>query len=130
GSLPIAQRSPKILNSSPALPRSVWRFFLLPIRPPKSTKSAPCTLTPAQPKSGFARWTVPSPFLFLLTINYLFLPFARPSPAASRDPPTRLQDLSSMRSRCARDRPDFARTPATSTTRNESSGLPAPFDPF
>jgi hypothetical protein len=87
GSLPIAQRSPKILNSSPALLRSVWRFFLLPIRPPKSMKSAPCTLTPAQPKSGFARWTAPSPFLFLLTINYLLLPFARPSPHTSRDLP-------------------------------------------
>jgi hypothetical protein len=35
----------------------------------------------------FARWTVPSHFLFLLTITYLPLPFARPSPAASRDAP-------------------------------------------
>src|SRR5580704_17764593 len=85
GSLPIAQRSPKILKCSPALLRSVWRFFLLPIRPPKSTKSAPCTLTPAQPRSGSARWTAPSPFLFLLTINYLLLRFARPSPPASRE---------------------------------------------
>src|SRR3984957_18440937 len=85
GSLPIAQRSPKILKSSPALLKSVWRFFLLPIRFPKSTKSAPCTLMPARPKSGFARLTAPFPFLFLLIISHLLLPFAQASLTASRE---------------------------------------------
>lgn len=58
---------------------------LFPIHALKSAKSAPFTLTPVPPKSGFALWTVTFPFLFLLTITYLLLPLARPFPTASRD---------------------------------------------
>src|ERR1700686_606429 len=36
-------------------------------------------------RSGFALLTVPSRFLFFLTVKYLLLPFVLPSQAASRD---------------------------------------------
>jgi hypothetical protein len=75
------------LPSSSVRQRSVLRLSPLAIRAPKSSKSVPCTWTPAPPRSGFATSTAPFPFLWLLTINYVLLPFVRHFQAASPDFP-------------------------------------------
>ena len=93
---------------------------LLMTPPPKSTKNAPSILTPAQPRSGFALWTVLFPSFLLLISKYLVLQSARIFLRTSRDfaPAASARALGKQRDR---------RQQRVAI----NSGSPAlPFDPF
>src|SRR4029077_6278895 len=85
GSLPIGPRLPKSRSSLHAPQRSALRSFPPPIRPPKSTKNALSISMRAQPRSGFALWTVLFPSFLLLISKYLVLQSARIFLCTSRD---------------------------------------------
>src|SRR4029077_9710896 len=114
GSLPIGPRLPKSRSSLHAPQRSALRSFPPPIRPPKSTKNALSISMRAQPRSGFALWTVLFPSFLLLISKYLVLPSARIFPRTSRD-------FAPAASACALGK----QRGSTASTRSDNSGSPA-----